>query len=291
MSGNQHSIRILHPGDEAALEAFLKPRLETSLFLLSNSRLVGLADSGQRFEGTYAAAFDNEAMVGVVALFWNGSLVYQAPADLLPALQEAARTAAGRPIKTLLGPSDQVLAGLAALGTSVELHYDDPQVLFGLRLADLVVPEPLRSGSVRARLLDVADAPLLMQWRAASRMESFLEPDTPELWEEARTSVERSLVSRRQWVLESDGLPVSTCTFNAEIREVVQIGGVYTPPKARGRGYARAVVAGALLDARDEGVERAILFTGDDNAPAVAAYQAIGFRPIGDYRIVLVHQP
>ena len=287
MTANTSHIRILQPGDEPALEAFLQPRLESSLFLLSNMRLSGLVDRGQGFEGTYAAVYENDAIAGVVALFWNGSLIYQAP-NHLPALQEAVRIATNRPIKTLLGPSDQVAAGLDALGASVRVHMDDPQVLFGLRLADLAVPAPLRTGAVHARVLTAADTPVLAQWRAASRMESFREPDTPELWEEARESVERYLASQRQWVLEADGELVSTCTFNAEIREVVQVGGVYTPPEARSRGYARAVVAAALLDARAEGAGDAILFTDDDNQAAQKAYLAIGFRPIGDYRIVLV---
>ncbi len=36
------------------------------------------------------------------------------------------------------------------------------------------------------------------------------------------------------------------------------------------------------------GVERAVLFTGADNVPAVKAYAALSFRRIGDYRIVLL---
>ena len=287
MPASQPTIRIAHPDDQPALEAFLQQRLQTSLFLLSNMRQAGLVDTGQRFEGTYAAAFEGEAIAGVVALFWNGSLIYQAP-NHLSALQEAVRIAIARPIKTLLGPADQVAAGLDALGASVRVHVDDPQVLFGLRLADLAVPEPLRTGAVHARVLTAADTPVLTRWRAASRMESFLEPDTPELWEEAQDSVERYIASQRQWVLEADGKLVSTCTFNAEIREVVQVGGVYTPSESRGRGYARAVVAAALLDVRAEGAGDAILFTDDDNQAAQTAYRAIGFRPIGDYRIVLV---
>ena len=119
-------------------------------------RQAGLVDTGQRFEGTYAAAFEGEAVAGVVALFWNGSLIYQAP-NYLPALQEAVRIATDRPIKTMLGPADQVAAGLDALGASVRVHLDDPQVLFGLRLADLAVPEPLQTGAVHARVLNAAD--------------------------------------------------------------------------------------------------------------------------------------
>ena len=287
MSANQPLLRILHPGDEPALEAFLQPRLESSLFLLGNMRQAGLVDTGQRLEGTYVAAFEGDTIVGVVAMFWNGAMIYQAP-QVLPALQEAVLVATGRPVKTLLGPADQVQAGLDAFGSAVRIHVDDPQVLFGLSLADLVVPEPLRFGKVRVRVLKPGDASILVSWRVASQMESFLEPDTPGLWEEAEESVERYLASGRQWVLEADGMPVSTCTFNSEIREVVQVGGVYTPPELRGRGYARAVVAAALRDARSEGVDRGVLFTDDNNVPAQTAYRAIGFRPIGDYRIVLL---
>ena len=103
MSASQPIIRIVHPDDQPALELFLQQRLQTSLFLLSNMRQAGLVDTGQRFEGTYAAAFEGEAIAGVVALFWNGSLIYQAP-NYLPALQEAVLIATDRPIKTLLGP-------------------------------------------------------------------------------------------------------------------------------------------------------------------------------------------
>ena len=42
MPANQPLLRILHPGDEPALEAFLQPRLESSLFLLGNMRQAGL---------------------------------------------------------------------------------------------------------------------------------------------------------------------------------------------------------------------------------------------------------
>ena len=81
---------------------------------------------------------------------------------------------------------------------------------------------------------------------------------------------------------------MASTSFNAETREAVQVGGVWTPPDLRGRGYGRAVVAVSLLDARAEGVGRAVLFTGDSNVPAIRAYAALGFRRIDDYRIVLL---
>jgi predicted GNAT family acetyltransferase len=67
----------------------------------------------------------------------------------------------------------------------------------------------------------------------------------------------------------------------------VQIGGVFTPPQYRSRGYARSAVGGTLLDARERCVRRAILFTGEDNVAAIAAYRALGFERIGDFNITL----
>jgi len=66
----------------------------------------------------------------------------------------------------------------------------------------------------------------------------------------------------------------------------VQLGGIYTPPALRGRGFARCAVAASLLAARERGASRAVLFTGNPNA--VRTYEALGFARVGDYSIVLL---
>jgi len=50
-------------------------------------------------------------------------------------------------------------------------------------------------------------------------------------------------------------------------------------------------VAGSLLDARDEGVDQAILFTDEENVPAQRAYEALGFVAIGRYRLAILREP
>ena len=109
MAPHLPAIRILHPGDEGALERFLLPRLETSMFLMSNLRAAGLRDTGQRYEGTYAAAFDDDAIVGVVAHFWNQNLILQPPAQI-HTLWRAAVAAPVRPVKGCAGDAGQVRA-------------------------------------------------------------------------------------------------------------------------------------------------------------------------------------
>jgi predicted GNAT family acetyltransferase len=92
-------------------------------------------------------------------------------------------------------------------------------------------------------------------------------------------------------VLEADGQPVAYQQFNAMLPDVVQVGGVWTPPAWRGRGYGRAVVAGALLAARDAGARRGVLFTGDANLPARRAYAALGFSRVGEWALIFLREP
>ena len=90
------------------------------------------------------------------------------------------------------------------------------------------------------------------------------------------------------WLLLAGAAPVSYSVFNAMLPDIVQIGGVWTPPEFRGRGYARSVVAGSLLAARKQGVERAVLFADPANEAARRAYLFLGFRIVGDYGLVLL---
>lgn len=289
MSAGKPLIRLLGPGDEAPLEAYLLSHIESSVFLLSNLREAGLGGRDNRYQGTYAAAFMHDAIVGVVGHYWNGNLLVQAPLPLLPALLPIAVSASGQPIKGFLGPRDQVGIAMDTLNVlDAQLQLDDREVLYALSLGDLSVPDVLLSGQVRARRIQPGDLDFVTAWRVSYRVESTNVVEDPKLWESCRESMLRYLAQRRTWILEAAGQPVAMSSFNAVLAELVQVGGVWTPPALRSRGYARAAVAASLLDARADGVPRAILFTGEGNIAARRAYEALGFRRIGDYRITLL---
>lgn len=285
------TIEILGPSDEARLELFLLPRIESSMFLLGNMRAAGLVDRGEPYQGTYAALVERAEIEAVVAHYWNGNLVFQAPGHENP-LWRAAVEASQRPIEGLLGPNDQIAVAKGALGIDRPLvKMDEKEKLYSLDLDELIVPDLLASGQVSGRRIAPGDLVLLMEWRAAYSVETLGAKEDPELWERSRAVVERSLEQRTTWVLERDGEPVACSSFNAMIEEAVQVGGVWTPPALRRQGYGRSAVAVSLLDAQAEGAEKAILFTGEGNIPAQRAYTALGFRHVGDYRIVLLESP
>ena len=295
MQRAEPEVRVLVPSDEAVLEALLMPHLASSMFLLGNVRAAGLVDNGERFSATYVAAFEGGEMVGVVAHFWNGTLMPQVPApwtgQYLDDLWRGAVRASGRQVKGVIGPDDQACAIQAALGYPPHVvQMDNREKLYVLELAELMVPEALSSGQVTARHPTPADLETLVQWRIGYGLESIAAEDTAEYRANVRASQRRIITDGTAWVLEVDGVPVAMTDFNAILTEVVQVGGVYTPPENRSRGYARCAVAASLLDAQETGATRAILFTGEQNIAAQKAYTALGFRHVGHFRLCLLRE-
>ncbi len=278
-------IRALSPGDEAALESFLKQHADTSMFLRSNSRAAGVAYEGKPLQAEYVAAFDGDRIVAVVAHCWNDMVLVQAPVQI-EAVARAAVAHSRRPVAGLSGQADQVAAARHALGLD-----DRPapkfgrEELFALDLADLVVPKPLTDGRWSIRQPRVDELEPLTNWRVDFALEALKRPDAPGLRAECRHEVTLLHEQQSDWVLEDDATVVAYSAFNAQLPDIVQIGGVWVPVDLRGRGYGRGVVAGALLEARRRGVTRAVLFA--EREDAKRAYVGIGFERKGDFGLVL----
>jgi len=285
------TIRILEPGDEALLEAFLIPRIDSSMFLLGNMRAAGLEEEGQLYGGTYAARIEHGRITGVAAHYWNGNIVFQAPGNEIE-LARAAVRASCRGFSGLVGPADQVTVARTAFDIRPSnIRMDGTEKLYSLELADLIIPESLANGRVVGRRIRRDDFELLLEWRMDYEVNTIYADPTPEFREKVAAFLKRACEKGTMWILEHDGLRVSSTAFNAETAEYVQVGGVYTPPKLRSRGYARAIVAQSLLDARAEGAKRGVLFTGIDNESAQRAYESLGFAHVGNYAILLLREP
>jgi GNAT superfamily N-acetyltransferase len=280
-------IRPLHHGDEPALEAFLRLHADSSMFLRSNARAEGLDYHGKPLQADYVAAFDGDRIVAVVAHCWNGMLLVQAPVDVA-AVARAVVEHSGRPVTGLSGPAAHVAAACRALGLE---HRPAPkhgqEELFSLDLKDLLVPAPLAEGRWICRRPRDDELDLMTDWRVAFCREALHRADSPGLRDECREDILLMHQQRRDWLLTDGDRPVAFSAFNATLPDTVQIGGVWTPLPARGKGYGRAVVAGSLLDARREGVTRAVLFA--ERADAKRAYLGIGFRAVGEFGLVLFH--
>jgi uncharacterized protein len=287
----KHRIRRLVAGEETALDPFLATHTASSMFMRSNLRRVGLVDRGEPYQATYVAAFDRDAIVGVVGHCWNGMLLVQAP-TLVELLAPEVVAASGRQVFGLSGPGEQVMRARRALGLeSAETTEDSIDDLLSLQVAAMHVPAALTERRVTVRHPDAAEIDLMADWCASFHCEALGFIDAPELRRNCSDQVRRLQAEGGQFVLDLAGAPVAYAAFNATLPDTVQLGGVWTPREFRGRGYGRSIVAGALLAARAAGVRHAVLFTGPGNRAAQAAYRRLGFERVGDYGLVIFGRP
>jgi predicted GNAT family acetyltransferase len=176
----------------------------------------------------------------------------------------------------------QAALSLADASTAIS----EDEWLYGLDLTDTIVPQILQRGVVTARPPRPEEHDLLSAWRLAYDIETLGSTDSPETRERSSRTLDQQIADGNAWIALEGERPVSLSAFNAALPDIVQLGGIYTPPELRGRGYAKAAVAASLLAARDRGVSRAVLFT--SNPSAARSYEAVGFRHLGDYGLVLL---
>lgn len=192
---------------------------------------------------------------------------------------------AGHPCFGVTGRTDSVRAILAAMDlsdTDISMAQDEPA--FALPLTDLQMPDCTGMELVP---LDSAMRDITIPWRTRYHTET-LAAAPADATPRAITDIDAYIARGSHRVMLHDGVPVAMTGFNAVVDDTVQIGGVFTPPDLRRRGYARRAVALHLAEARDKGTTDALLFAASDNA--AKAYVAIGFQPNGQFTLALMHE-
>lgn len=279
-------IRKLSNEDFQAFDDFLKNYTETSMFMRSNARRAGLVfEKGKDYSAEYMGTFINDKIVGVLALNWNGNLMIQSPNKdiLFQLLGFAAQTNPLFTIRGILGPDDQARQILEWLHVDEKnLLMSAEEISYSLNIDKMAVPKNLSEGLWQCRLAVPADLPILGPWRVEYDKEA-LNLNPPDALSLAENETLHKIALGEIFVLEVQGKLVSRADYNATLPEVYQIGGVWTPPDLRGRGYARAATAGAILAAKSNGVKKAVLFT--NNTIAIKCYESLGFTAVSKYHL------
>lgn len=267
--------------DRPAIEAFLTRYITTSMFPLSNLRRYGMAGGHPRAM-RFWLRWQAGALVDVLGVSEEGMVFPQCPTSPWGDVKVVLY---GHSVKGILGDAAQVAALRTVLGLSGDPGLDKAEPLYALSLDDLVMPD-----LAGFRLVPLKDAPraLVVGWRRA-----YLEEVLPMPGEDSAMTAVKDIVGYLEAdthrVLYEGDTPVAMTGFNAVLPEAVQIGGVYTPPALRARGYARRAVALHLAQAQAAGTKTAGLFAASPQA--CKAYEAIGFRRTGDFRILIYQEP
>ena len=267
--------------DIPEVEAFLTPRAAQSMFPLNNLYEFGL-NSDREFGPNYWLVRNSGVITDILTITNNGMVMPQCPSMNWPGCAEALKD---RDLIGVIGPADQSRSFLKATGLScVPMNIDRDEPQYELDLADLIKPDG--KGSI-VPLAD-ADRKEMVQWRRDYDVEA-LNSDPDEALKRAEEETANYVARKSHVVLMDGAYALCTTGFNARLPDIVQIGGVYTPPELRGQGHARRAVALHLKQARNEGATRATLFSANENASR--AYQAIGFTYVGEWTLCLFKDP
>jgi predicted GNAT family acetyltransferase len=284
-------ICLLGLGDETQLKTFLQPYIASSMFLLSNLAKGGIVDEGKPYQATYLGVFEEDRLVSVASHTWQGMILLQTPVKA-PELLEAMVKQTQRPVTGIAGPSFQVKQVCNTFAIHPQLcHYASDELLFRLQLKSLEALPRVTQRQCQLRLATNQDQALVSQWRKEFCLELQGDHLTPKLEEKVAQEVTNLLKQKAIYLLFQKDIPVAMTLVNARFSQIVQLGGIYTPPQYRDRGFGRLIVKATLLAMKDQGVQEAVLYTGKNNFPAQRIYQALGFQEIGKYGLLLFSNP
>jgi predicted GNAT family acetyltransferase len=265
--------------------AFLESHAPTAMFLLSNLAELGAHLGSHMNSGNYKCIEQNGELCAVFCLTRRGNLLVEAGGrtDLAPLILKAC---SNEPIEI-----QGVIGEWRAADSIWQRLKESPGFAESFASKEILQSLQLRRGQRRpsgpgtVRLLDSED---YLQWEPVNAAylaeEGLPRQGTPDQW---RSDFEQAVRERRWWGGFEGALLVSTAALNARYARMGQVGGVYTVPERRRRGWSRAVMHELLGDSiRLHGLERLILFTGERNTAARALYRSLGFETIGEFALL-----
>jgi len=212
------------------------------------------------------------------ALGAPGECAVQAPGYpiVLGALQAAQCSAFAQETHALdypgvVGP-DETARSFADAASALGVKFGEPipQEIQALRHMPVYPGAP-----GQARMVEAADAALFADWT-----EAFMRAAVPHDPVPNRERLEQAAGDGRYQFWIVDGEPVSMAGIMRRSRNGAAIGGVYTPPALRGRGYAGSVTAAVVQRILAEGRTMACLYVDLRNPFSRRCYAKIGFEPV-----------
>ncbi len=264
-------IRLLVEADRMAAIQLLSAAPQFNLYLLGNLETLGFDRDFCEFWGDFAADETGERRLrAVLNRYMAGWVVYGTPAADWSGLGWLVDThpAGAERLQDNPGGVPSFLPYLQ--------HHRAAQIktetLMNLRIEDFRPLPPPTGVTVRRGVL--ADVAALAKLYA-------------EAGDMARTAptILRPLQDTRLWLIEQDGQMLAAALTNAETEQMAMIGGVFTLPSARGRGLSQAVCSALCADLFAAGKQPVLYWI---NPVAGAVYRKLGFRPIGQWRAILL---
>lgn len=276
------ALRPLVETDRRLLVQFLERAPEENIYLLSRVALDGIVNEASTAHGRFYGHFAGDGLDGVVFFGHRRGVVLAGESD--PFVRAAATLAQGKEAGwvILVAPrlaADRFLSHYRWRGRPMHLN----------RLQDFYVArrETLSADRAQVRRARMADLDVVVEMSERMLLEDFDLPEGSLSREGIRESMRRKISDGVTWLVDGDGEPVFKVDVSAQYSGGAQIEGVFTRPEHRGRGIARRAVAAVAAELL--GTSRFVsLHVARANAAARRAYEAAGFRPAAEFRLVLL---
>ncbi|MCP5506360.1 MAG: GNAT family N-acetyltransferase [Chlamydiales bacterium] len=259
--------------NEDEMLAYLKKHENTSLFLLGNYENYGGSIGTSPFSGQYKLIRSEGKIMGVFSLIKKGSLLVQSivSEEVFEVVIESCKEE-GIPITGLFGSWEvcsPLWKKLKEEKIIKEETFAQKEILYTIEppIQDTTLPQ--------IRLLSKED---LSQW-LPMRMHYLDEEGFPshlsekELTDYFYEKVERKIV----WGYFIHHTLVSIADLNAKAFDLGQVGGVFTLPDHRRKGYSKAIMQRLFHDCKTlHHIRKLIIFTGFENIAARTVYESSG---------------
>lgn len=272
--------------DIPAVEAFLASHVDTSVYLASTLRDLGIRSTSSPRSGNFLLIEDRGVLAGVFCLTGRGDLLAQTGGrtDLAGLILQACRAQTVTVLNVL---AEWQLAEALWAGLMPEAGfrpvYECQSLVFGI--TRVPISRSISPGLI-VRAMDMAD---YEAWEPVDRAFCAEEGLAVMPDEDRRRSGYRLRADVGAWwgAFGRDGLLVSTACLNAEYRGVGQVGGVYTRPAYRRLGIGQQVMHELMrYHETASGLEEVVLFTAERNLAARAFYESMGFMPRGRFGLL-----
>lgn len=278
----KYTIERISASNQAEMLNFLKVRENFSLFLLSNFENYGLSLTEEPFSGNYKLIRDSKEVIGVFALTRRGSL--QIKSDVIEPIFEQVLASCNEeivPLQGLVGDynfCEPFWAFLKAQKVIQKEIFSSKEILYEMDLKSYI-PHP------EVQFLKESD---FSEWKIL-RLDYIKEKNLPiELTEEQLLNQFQDKVKKKiAWGLKVEERLVSMADLNAKALDLGQVGGVYTKPESRQRGYSKTVMSQLINDCKNiHLLRKLIIFTGEANPIAQKLYESLGAQHIGYFSLL-----